>query len=123
MRVIVCGGRDFTDCALMRETLDRVDRERGRIETVVHGNASGADQLARLWAGSNKRREWPFPAEWSKYGKSAGPRRNKQMLGSGADLVIAFPGGRGTRNMVKQARAAGLEVMEVLPPPSLGRAG
>jgi hypothetical protein len=82
---------------------------------IVHGNAAGADTHAKHWALRNKRQEWAFPAEWSKYGNSAGPRRNKQMLGSGAELVVAFPGGKGTRNMVKQARHAGLEVIEVQP--------
>lgn len=53
-----------------------------------------------------------FRADWGKYGKSAGPRRNKQMLDEGRpDLVVAFEGGRGTADMVKQAKAAGVEVL------------
>lgn len=111
-KVIVCGGRDFGNLDFVSTVLDRIDRERG-IDTIVHGNAAGADSMAKIWAFRNGRREWSFPAEWSKYGLSAGPRRNKQMLGSGAKLVIAFPGGKGTRNMVKQAKSAGLEVIQI----------
>lgn len=117
-RVIVCGGRDFDDYDAGITALDRINMERGPIAMVVHGNARGADMIGSAWACRNRVREWVFPAEWAKYGKSAGPRRNKQMLGSGAKLVIAFPGGRGTRNMMKQAKAVGIEVLEVAPPPS-----
>ncbi|MEM9912925.1 MAG: hypothetical protein AAF922_19365 [Pseudomonadota bacterium] len=46
-------------------------------------------------------------------GRAAGPIRNKEMLDEGCpDLVVAFPGGRGTANMVKQAQAAGVEVLD-----------
>lgn len=116
LRVIVCGGCDFSDWAGGLKELDRIDRERGPIAMVVHGNASGADSVGATWARTNKRQVWPFPAEWAKYGASAGPRRNKQMLGSGATIVIAFPGGKGTRNMVKQAQSAGLEIIHAASP-------
>jgi hypothetical protein len=43
----------------------------------------------------------------------AGPIRKQQMLDEGKpDLVVAFPGGRGTAHMVRIARAAGIEVIE-----------
>lgn len=121
LRVIVCGGRDFKNYEVGFSVLDQIDQEHAYISMIVHGNASGADTIASAWVHCNKRQEWPFPAEWSKYGKSAGPRRNKQMLGSGATLVIAFPGGKGTRNMVKQALAAGLQVIDVAPMIPAGR--
>jgi len=55
----------------------------------------------------------PFPPEWKRYGPKAGPIRNKQMLDEGRpDLVVAFPGGNGTNDMVKKAKAAGIEVIE-----------
>lgn len=113
--VIVCGGRDFRDRNLLNATLDKIVAERWPIAEIIHGNARGADTLAGEWARCHHVRVWPVPAEWSKYGRSAGPRRNKKMLGSGAKLVVAFPGGKGTRNMVKQARTAGIEVMEIAP--------
>ena len=55
-----------------------------------------------------------FPAEWKKHGKAAGPIRNRKMLQDGKpDLVLAFPGGRGTANMVELATDAGIRVMHV----------
>ena len=55
-----------------------------------------------------------FLPDWEKHGRAAGPIRNKLMLDEGRpDLVVAFPGGRGTANMVKQASAASVEVIEV----------
>jgi len=53
----------------------------------------------------------PFPADWGKYSKSAGYIRNKQMLAEGKpDLVVAFPGGKGTANMVKLAKLANIPI-------------
>lgn len=115
MRVIVCGGRDFYDYELMCSILDRVHSERP-IKHLWHGNAAGADTLAGIWAhrgGDKGISVHPTPAQWKKHGKRAGPIRNQQMLGNGIDLVIAFPGGRGTADMVARARSAGVEVMEI----------
>ena len=49
-------------------------------------------------------------AQWAKYGKAAGPMRNQEMLDSGIDLVVAFPGGRGTADMLDKARLAGVVI-------------
>lgn len=54
-----------------------------------------------------------YPAEWDKHGKAAGFIRNQDMLDSGVDVVVAFPGGRGTADMVRRARKAGVEVVEI----------
>lgn len=113
VRVIVCGGRDFSDTVAVARALDSLHAERP-IGVVFHGNAAGADRAAHWWAYSRKVKVFPVPAEWSKYGKRAGPIRNQHMLGQSPDLVVAFPGGRGTADMVKRARAAGVEVVEPL---------
>ncbi len=112
MRVLVCGGRDFADWRAVERALDRLHAERGPITAVIHGNAAGADSQGRVWAKLNRVKEIACPAEWSKFGKSAGPRRNQNMLGHGPAVVVAFPGGRGTADMVKRARMAGVEVIE-----------
>lgn len=109
MRVLVCGGRDFYDHILVEEVLGAIHRETP-ISCVIHGNANGADRLGGRWARKNGIKEITCPAEWSKHGKRAGPIRNQNMLGRGPALVIAFPGGAGTRDMVKRARLAGVEV-------------
>jgi hypothetical protein len=59
-----------------------------------------------------------YPADWAKHGRAASPIRNQQMLDEGRpNLVVAFPGGRGTADMVRRARSAGVEVIEVDKPP------
>jgi hypothetical protein len=113
MRVLVCGGRDFSDTHLLYDILDELHTER-LIDVVIEGDARGADRIAGYWAKKNRVDLRLFPANWEKCGKKAGYLRNKQMLEEGKpDLVIAFPGGRGTANMVKLAKDAGVEVIEV----------
>lgn len=113
MRVLVCGGRNFTDKEYLFETLNALAKTI-QIDCIIEGNASGADRLAGYWARKNYIDNIKFKAEWDKYGNAAGPIRNKQMLTEGKpDIVIAFYGGKGTANMVQQARSAGLKVFEV----------
>ena len=73
--------------------------------------------MARDWARTKPEVErFVCHADWEKHGKAAGPKRNKRMLEWKPDLVVAFPGGKGTANMVQQARQAGVEVIEVAIP-------
>ena len=85
------------------------------ISCVIHGCAPGADNQAMIWADMMPDiKQAPFPADWRTYGRSAGPIRNKRMIVEGKpDLVVAFPGGRGTANMVKQSLNAGIDVMKI----------
>ena len=70
--------------------------------------------MAGEWANSAGVSVEEFAADWRGHGRAAGPMRNADMLAIGVpDLVVAFPGGRGTANMVKQARAAGIRVQVV----------
>lgn len=112
LRIIVCGGRDHLFAPVYAALTALHTSERGPIREVVHGGARGADNAGMIWACRHGIREWCVPAEWSKFGKGAGPRRNKKMIGMDIDLVVAFPGGRGTKNMTKIARHAGVEVFE-----------
>lgn len=112
-RVLVCGGRDFTDTARIHSVLDHYHAQH-RFSFVIHGAAPGADSLAGQWAMLRDVAQQAFSADWEKHGRAAGPRRNAQMLAVGKpDVVIAFPGGRGTADMMRQARAAGVPVIEV----------
>ena len=112
MRIIVCGGRDYTDAVSVNEVLDRIHAEK-HITHLWHGNARGADTLAAEW-GSRQRNMSvnAVPADWKKHGKKAGPIRNQNMLGQNPALVVAFAGGRGTADMVRRARKAGVDVWE-----------
>jgi len=112
MRVLVTGGRDFDDRALLTDALDRLHAQHG-FTVLIHGDASGADRLSGEWAASKGIQVEARPADWKKHGRAAGPIRNSQMLDEQPELVIAFPGGKGTADMVRKAKQAGLEVMMV----------
>lgn len=128
MRVLVCGGRDYTEKKHLFFVLDAMHAQQ-RITLIVHGasgkkdlhgNATcGADLFAEEWARSEHVPFRAYPvsdAEWKTYGKFAGPRRNMQMLQENApELVVAFAGGRGTASMTKIAEGAGVQVVRVKP--------
>lgn len=120
MRVLVCGGRNYWNYSRIVKVLNGIDIEdmdkggRG-IEMIIHGDANGADNCAGAWARVNGAKEWPFPADWNQYGKSAGPIRNEEMLKEGhPDLVVAFPGGTGTKNMIWLAEKYAVPVHKVV---------
>ncbi len=110
LRVLVCGGRDYGNVTHVAQELSRIHRSRG-IAVVIQGGAAGADQIARTWAEHNGINSITYAAEWDKHGRAAGPMRNQAMLERETpDLVVAFPGGRGTEDMIRRAKAAGVEV-------------
>jgi hypothetical protein len=113
MRIIVTGGRDFDDGAAVFAALDRIHAQ-SAITEVVHGGAKGADTLAAEWAAANSVAQEVYKPDWARYGRGAGPARNRDMAAAGADLVVAFPGGRGTADMCKQAERAGIKVVKPL---------
>lgn len=81
------------------------------ISALIQGGAGGADLLGRCWARMHGMKPITVPADWKRYGRAAGPIRNKRMLTDfKPDLVVAFPGGRGTADMIRQAEAAGVAV-------------
>lgn len=115
--VLVCGGRHYGDYDRVRDALDLLHRSRalgGPITQVVHGGAAGADSLAQRWAVDRKLPVQAYAADWARYGRGAGPRRNATMLQQAKpDLVVAFPGGAGTHDMVARARRAGVTVYDL----------
>lgn len=103
-RVLVCGGRHFADYEVVKEMLDFVHDSVG-VSVVIHGGARGADSLADRWAYENEVERIVYHADWEGKGKKAGPLRNERMLKQGKpDRLIAFPGGRGTADMLRRAR-------------------
>lgn len=113
MRVLVCGGRDYADNNALRKQLD-LQHAAKPISVLIEGGARGADRLAAEWAEDWGVPVMRFPAPWRVAGKAAGPWRNDAMLRFGAPLlVIAFPGGRGTADMVNKAKRRGIDVIEV----------
>lgn len=115
MRVLVCGGRDYQDSDRVDAVLNKLHRE-AEIHVLIEGGAKGADRLASFWAADHDVSAERYEADWENQGTFAGPARNKRMLQEGRpDLVIAFPGGKGTRNMIGLARKFGVEVIEIAP--------
>ncbi len=123
MRLLICGGRDFCDYDKLEKTLSWFHR----ISAICHGGAKGADTLVHRFMQENFQKEgahitgepWEieygvFRADWYSHGKAAGMIRNAEMLSEfKPDLVIAFPGGVGTKHMVEHAKAKGYSVLEV----------
>lgn len=112
-RILVCGGRDFEDRAFLFHVLSAAHALEP-FSVLIHGDARGADRMAGRWAKLNNIRVLEFPAQWVKHGKAAGPIRNSEMLAlSQPELVIAFPGGDGTADMIKKAQRAGVPVLRI----------
>ena len=120
MIVLVCGGRNYVDRATVYKTLDSFHAKHP-ISLLISGGARGADTLAEEWAFERliPVRIFHVPKEdWAKYGGQAGPLRNQKMLNEGRpEVVIAFPGGRGTNDMIGRAKLAGIKTIEVTEPP------
>lgn len=113
MIVLVTGGRNYSDRDRVFSTLDKLHAETP-ITCIVAGEQTGADTYALKWANAKPVPWLRYPADWDHYGKSAGPRRNRKMLKEGKpDLVVAFPGGDGTADMVNQATKAGVRVLTI----------
>jgi hypothetical protein len=103
MRVLITGGRKFNDLKLLETTLDATHAT-VPISNLIHGAASGADTMAGEWASKNGIEVVACPANWKRFGRGAGPIRNREMLELSPDLLVAFPGGRGTADMISAAK-------------------
>jgi len=113
MKVLVCGGRDYSDFERVVGCLNQVSKKHG-IDLIIEGGAKGADSLGAKYAKENGIPLCTFHANWSHHGKYAGPKRNKDMIKFGnPDCVVAFSGGIGTKGMVKLAKEAGISVWEI----------
>lgn len=114
MKILVCGGREYNNRDHIYAELDGLTTV-GDITHLIHGNSTGADLIAHEWARSRGVQPVACAANWTWFRalgrpKAAGPARNKAMLALGPDLVVAFPGGRGTESMIGLAREAGIPV-------------
>jgi hypothetical protein len=109
LKVLVCGGRNYTNRDEVYRALDNLSNMY-QVE-VISGMAKGADTFGYDWAILSGYPVHEYPAEWSKYGRKAGPIRNQQMLTEGnPDLVLAFSGGTGTAHMTRISEEVGKEV-------------
>lgn len=129
MRVLICGGRDLNSSDVwnwlehnLKSELQQLRLQRcfaaypGKkpieIKCIIHGGARGADEGAAQWGESEHVQTLCYRADWKRHGKAAGPIRNQRMIDEGKpNVCVAFPGGRGTADMVSRAEAAGIPVI------------
>lgn len=116
--ILVTGGREFghdpDQKALIYAALDDVLLKWGRFR-LIQGGAKGADATAKQWANDREIECMQYDADWKKYGARAGVLRNTEMLiMTQPHMVVAFPGGNGTVNMVKQAEERKVLVWRVM---------
>jgi hypothetical protein len=126
-RVAVTGGRNFSDKRLVGRSLTMLNMHRP-ISWLIHGNASGADTLAASWAATRGIGLWPFEPDWDDigapgavvkrrsdgklYNALAGFWRNERMLiVARPDVLLSFPGGKGTEHCTNEARKLGIRVI------------
>lgn len=113
MRVLICGGRDFNNVAFIWSRLDRL-HEQTPFTAIITGGARGVDAIASEWAVTKPGiQRYVCKADWDKHGRAAGPIRNARMLEWNPDLVVAFPGGRGTADMMRRAHEASVRIEEI----------
>ncbi len=102
-KVIIAGSRGFSNYKLLREQCNKFLREKRKTSNiiVVSGHARGADTLGEKYAQDERFTLEIYPAQWKKFGKRAGYRRNEQMA-EVADALIAFWDGssKGTKHMI-----------------------
>lgn len=123
IKILVCGDRNWTNRQRLSSVLDKIcldngwvtnrpeDREDGNwlpTAEIISGMAKGADTIAVDWAVVNWVNFHPYPADWNRFGRAAGPIRNEKMLNQGKpDMVVGFHNdlmnSKGTRHMIKIA--------------------
>jgi hypothetical protein len=113
MNLAIVGSRDFTDYDWFTQQVEQIlnewDTETESIKCIISGGARGVDSLAKRYATEHDIKLIEFPADWQKFGKSAGPKRNTQIV-EACDHLIAFPSkeGRGTQDSIAKAEKAGV---------------
>lgn len=112
MRVLICGGRHYSDKKAVYDFLDMMHTTY-TITLLIEGGATGADMIANQWARERRVKFHTEQAKWEQYKRAAGPIRNNEMLMKNPQVVIAFPGGIGTKNMMNQAKNLGIEVIDI----------
>ena len=110
--LIIAGGRDFNDYALLERVVDQFLADIQDEITIFCGTARGADSLGERYAKSRGYALRYFPPDWRRFGRAAGPIRNQEMA-DGADALAAFWDGksRGTGHMIRSARGRGLRLL------------
>ena len=106
-RVVIAGCRYYNNYDEAKQYIDFClsDIRKANDIVIVSGGASGADTIGERYAEENEFKVEKYPADWKNYGRSAGPKRNKQMA-EVSDYVICFWDGnsKGTKTMINFAK-------------------
>ena len=116
IRLIIAGGRDFNNYDLLEKEASRFVSTLGNDEEIqiVSGGAKGVDSLGERFAREKGFGLILFPADWEKYGRAAGPKRNAQMADYATHLLSFWNGeSKGTKSMISLAKKKKLEVKVV----------
>lgn len=98
MKVIVAGSRNITDYSVIKRAIEASEY---KITQIVSGGARGVDSLGELYAIENDIEVAIFKADWNRYGKSAGYKRNDQMAEYADALIAVWDGvSKGTKHMI-----------------------
>ena len=115
MRIIIAGSRNFTNYQKLKQECDKFLQDYKNIEIVSGAHYKGADKLGEKYAAEKTIKIIKFPANWLKYGKAAGPKRNKQMAIYAGALIAFWDGkSKGTKNMIQLAKYNQLETRIIL---------
>lgn len=115
MKVAIVGYRNFKDYQVFEKRVNEIFNHNDISPfEIVSGGAEGVDTLAEIYANEYCIPITVFPANWNKYGRSAGPKRNKLIVDR-ADVVIAFLSkeSKGTVNTINLARKANKKVFVI----------
>jgi len=109
MKVIIARSRNFSNYQILKKECAQFLQKQKSIKIISEGHYKGADKLGEQYAKEKELILARFPAEWDKYGKAAGPKRNKEMAIYANALIVFWDGkSRGTKNMIQHAKQNGL---------------
>ena len=113
IKIIIAGVRNFSDFNKLCQVCDEFLKDQNKVE-IVSGAYKGANLLGEIYAAERNYPIKQFPADWKRYGKSGGYKRNVEMA-IYADVLIAFWDGKskGTKNMIDLATQAGLKIRTI----------
>ena len=116
-KILICGDRNLNEndtnmINIIKKQLEKCYKQ--GYTYIIHGNCTGVDKISAKLAseiGYKEENIIKYPADWSQYGKKAGPIRNKQMLEENPEFILAFHSqiqkSKGTKDMIKQALKSG----------------
>ena len=112
--MLICGGRYLDSKQVCRWLESKFQTCYPFATNIIHGGAAGADEGARMYCRRNGVPTRCFPADWKRFGKRAGILRNRAMLIEGhADVILGFPGGVGTLDMIGRGRRAKIPINQI----------